>query len=212
MLASFLRRRSDRAMASKVTESRLDTVVAPCPRASTRSWTPPATSSPTRPAGARPTPPASCASARARSRRPATARSTPRAAAVAHRRGALEIVRAGDTVLAPTRQRGSRSASSSSSGSPTTPPPTLTSATPATPSGPPIATSSRGSAGCGWGRSATTRHPRALPRGPPARRGAISARREALVLLRAVLRWGRRRHPRALTADLTGLFELRACG
>jgi len=37
---------------------------------------------------------------------------------------------------------------------------------------------------------------------------AISARRGALVLLRAVLRWGRRRHPRVLTLDVAGLFQL----
>jgi hypothetical protein len=37
---------------------------------------------------------------------------------------------------------------------------------------------------------------------------AISARRKSLVLLRAVLRWGRRRHPRILTADVTALFEI----
>jgi integrase len=37
---------------------------------------------------------------------------------------------------------------------------------------------------------------------------AISARRKALVLLRAVLRWGRRRHPRVLTTDVAGLFQI----
>jgi hypothetical protein len=36
----------------------------------------------------------------------------------------------------------------------------------------------------------------------------ISARRASLVLLRAVLRWGRRRYPRVLTADLAGLFQV----
>ncbi len=33
-------------------------------------------------------------------------------------------------------------------------------------------------------------------------------RREVLKTLRAVLRWGRRRHPNALTVELSGLFEL----
>jgi integrase len=37
---------------------------------------------------------------------------------------------------------------------------------------------------------------------------ALSARRASLALLRAVLRWGRRRYPRALTADVSGLFQL----
>jgi hypothetical protein len=37
---------------------------------------------------------------------------------------------------------------------------------------------------------------------------AISARRAALKLLRAVLRWGRRRHPRTLSTDFPGLFQV----
>jgi integrase len=37
---------------------------------------------------------------------------------------------------------------------------------------------------------------------------AISARRASLALLRSVLRWGRRRYPRALTGDVTGLFRV----
>src|SRR3954454_1029560 len=37
---------------------------------------------------------------------------------------------------------------------------------------------------------------------------AISARRASLALLRAVLRWGRRRYPRALTVDVSGLFQV----
>ena len=37
---------------------------------------------------------------------------------------------------------------------------------------------------------------------------AISARRASLALLRAVLRWGRRRYPRALSADVSGLFQV----
>ncbi len=37
---------------------------------------------------------------------------------------------------------------------------------------------------------------------------AISARRKSLVLLRAVLRWGRRRYPRTLTVDVSGLFQV----
>ncbi len=36
----------------------------------------------------------------------------------------------------------------------------------------------------------------------------ISARRAALALLRSVLRWGRRRYPRTLTADVSGLFQV----
>ncbi len=39
-------------------------------------------------------------------------------------------------------------------------------------------------------------------------RVAISARRAALALLRAVLRWGRRRYPRTLSAELSGLFRV----
>jgi hypothetical protein len=35
-------------------------------------------------------------------------------------------------------------------------------------------------------------------------------RREILKTLRSVLRWGRRRHPNALTVELSGLFELPA--
>jgi hypothetical protein len=35
-----------------------------------------------------------------------------------------------------------------------------------------------------------------------------SRRRNTLKLLRAVLRWGRRRHPSALTVDFSGLFEI----
>ena len=37
---------------------------------------------------------------------------------------------------------------------------------------------------------------------------AISARRASLALLRSVLRWGRRRHPRALNTDFSGLFQV----
>lgn len=37
---------------------------------------------------------------------------------------------------------------------------------------------------------------------------AISARRASLALLRSVLRWGRRRYPRALTADVSGVFQV----
>lgn len=37
---------------------------------------------------------------------------------------------------------------------------------------------------------------------------AISARRAALALLRSVLRWGRRRYPRTLNADVSGLFQV----
>jgi hypothetical protein len=37
---------------------------------------------------------------------------------------------------------------------------------------------------------------------------AISARRAALALLRSVLRWGRRRYPRALSTDVSGLFQV----
>lgn len=37
---------------------------------------------------------------------------------------------------------------------------------------------------------------------------AVSRRRNILKLLRAVLRWGRRRHPSALTVEFSGLFEL----
>src|SRR4051812_16205203 len=37
---------------------------------------------------------------------------------------------------------------------------------------------------------------------------AISARRASLALLRAVLRWGRRRYPRALSVDVSGLFQV----
>lgn len=37
---------------------------------------------------------------------------------------------------------------------------------------------------------------------------AISARRASLALLRSVLRWGRRRYPRALNADFSGLFQI----
>jgi hypothetical protein len=37
---------------------------------------------------------------------------------------------------------------------------------------------------------------------------AISARRGSLKLLRAVLRWGRRRYPRTLTTDFSGLFRV----
>ena len=37
---------------------------------------------------------------------------------------------------------------------------------------------------------------------------AVSARRASLALLRAVLRWGRRRYPRALSVDVSGLFEV----
>ena len=37
---------------------------------------------------------------------------------------------------------------------------------------------------------------------------AISAQRASLKLLRAVLRWGRRRYPRTLTVDLSGLFQV----
>jgi integrase len=37
---------------------------------------------------------------------------------------------------------------------------------------------------------------------------AISARRASLALLRAVLRWGRRRYPRVLTVDVAGLFRV----
>jgi integrase len=37
---------------------------------------------------------------------------------------------------------------------------------------------------------------------------APSRRRNILKLLRAVLRWGRRRHPGALTVDFSGIFEL----
>src|SRR3954463_15676273 len=37
---------------------------------------------------------------------------------------------------------------------------------------------------------------------------AISARRASLALLRSVLRWGRRRYPRALTVDVAGLFRV----
>jgi hypothetical protein len=37
---------------------------------------------------------------------------------------------------------------------------------------------------------------------------AISARRASLALLRSVLRWGRRRYPRTLTVDVSGLFEV----
>jgi integrase len=37
---------------------------------------------------------------------------------------------------------------------------------------------------------------------------AISARRASLALLRSVLRWGRRRYPRVLTADVSGLFQV----
>jgi integrase len=37
---------------------------------------------------------------------------------------------------------------------------------------------------------------------------AVSRRRNALKLLRAVLRWGRRRHPGALRVEFSGLFEL----
>jgi integrase len=37
---------------------------------------------------------------------------------------------------------------------------------------------------------------------------AISARRASLALLRAVLRWGRRRYPRALVVDVSGLFQV----
>lgn len=37
---------------------------------------------------------------------------------------------------------------------------------------------------------------------------AISARRASLALLRAVLRWGRRRYPRALITDVSGLFKV----
>jgi hypothetical protein len=37
---------------------------------------------------------------------------------------------------------------------------------------------------------------------------AISVRRSSLALLRSVLRWGRRRYPRALTADVSGLFQV----
>ena len=37
---------------------------------------------------------------------------------------------------------------------------------------------------------------------------AISARRASLALLRAVLRWGRRRYPRALIVDVSGLFQV----
>lgn len=37
---------------------------------------------------------------------------------------------------------------------------------------------------------------------------AISARRASLKLLRAVLRWGRRRYPRTLTTDFSGLFRV----
>jgi hypothetical protein len=37
---------------------------------------------------------------------------------------------------------------------------------------------------------------------------AVSARRASLKLLRAVLRWGRRRYPRTLTTDFSGLFRV----
>jgi integrase len=37
---------------------------------------------------------------------------------------------------------------------------------------------------------------------------AISARRASLALLRSVLRWGRRRYPRALPTDVAGLFQV----
>src|SRR5919202_6345299 len=37
---------------------------------------------------------------------------------------------------------------------------------------------------------------------------AISARRASLALLRAVLRWGRRRYPRVLSVDVAGLFQV----
>ncbi len=37
---------------------------------------------------------------------------------------------------------------------------------------------------------------------------AISARRASLALLRAVLRWGRRRYPRVLVTDVSGLFKV----
>jgi hypothetical protein len=37
---------------------------------------------------------------------------------------------------------------------------------------------------------------------------AISARRASLALLRSVLRWGRRRYPRVLTTDVSGLFQV----
>ncbi|HEX5923152.1 MAG TPA: hypothetical protein VFY45_04930 [Baekduia sp.] len=37
---------------------------------------------------------------------------------------------------------------------------------------------------------------------------AISARRASLALLRSVLRWGRRRYPRVLVADVSGLFQV----
>jgi len=37
---------------------------------------------------------------------------------------------------------------------------------------------------------------------------AISARRASLALLRSVLRWGRRRYPRALNTDFSGLFQV----
>ena len=40
------------------------------------------------------------------------------------------------------------------------------------------------------------------PASPPANRV------EVLKTLRAVLRWGRRRHPNALTVELSGLFEM----
>jgi integrase len=36
----------------------------------------------------------------------------------------------------------------------------------------------------------------------------ISARRASLALLRSVLRWGRRRYPKVLTADVSGLFQV----
>lgn len=37
---------------------------------------------------------------------------------------------------------------------------------------------------------------------------AISARRASLALLRSVVRWGRRRYPRALNTDISGLFQV----
>jgi hypothetical protein len=92
------------------------------------------------------------------SRREAGSLDLARPTAIAHRDGALEIVRAGDTVLRPDR-----------------------------------------AAGIVLGD---------LFEDPQQAHLAVSARRASLALLRAVLRWGRRRYPRALSVDVSGLFQV----